>query len=199
MPFWDEQSVWHACYQNMPYQGKFLVQQNLDGGATIVVKLTVTHYRKSPLFSRRYSNSLCGSSFYACHMVLPSYQNMVDESYSQPKEEVIMGSFIEKNVGNIEQVKAKRGRPLKRQKNQKDVKIFKTFIKRDIETTRMVILLMLPVTICLNWDFLLNFYIFFFGHIQKVRPSWRGDGVLKKQTKTNRGKKVIKPICTFTL
>ena len=84
------------------------------------------------------------------HMLLQRYQNMVDELYCQPKEEVIMGSFIEKNVGNIGPVRAKRGRPLKKQKARKDAKIFKTFIKRDIETTRMVILLMLPVKICLN-------------------------------------------------
>ena len=35
------------------------------------------------------------------HMLLQCYQNMVDELYCQPKEEVIMVSFIEKKIIHI--------------------------------------------------------------------------------------------------
>ena len=110
----------------------------LNRGATIVAKLTATHYKKSPLFQWgdleipcEVTVSMPGSI--KGHMLLQCYQNMVEELYCQPKEEVIMGSFIDKNVRDIEPVRAKKRRPLKRQKNRKDAKIFETFFKRGIQ------------------------------------------------------------------
>ena len=116
----------------------------LDRGATILAKLTVTHYRKSPLFQGgleipcEATVSMSGSI--KGHMLLQHYQNMVDELYCQPKEEVIMGSFVEKNVGDTEQVRAKKRKTVK--KACKDAKIFETFFKREVETTRMAMMLM---------------------------------------------------------
>ena len=52
-------------------------------------------------------------------MLLQRYQNMVDELYCQLKEEVIVGSFIEKNVGNIKPVRAKKRKTLKKTEKPK--------------------------------------------------------------------------------
>ena len=98
----------------------------LDRGATIVAKLTATHYRKSPLFQGgleipcEVTVSMPGSI--KGHMLLQCYQNMVEELYCQPKEEVIMGSFIEKNVGNIEPVRAKKRKTVKKAEKPKGCK-----------------------------------------------------------------------------
>ena len=56
------------------------------------------------------------------HMLLQRYQNMIDELYCQPKKEVIMGSFIEKNVGNIEPASVKKRKNVKKAKEPKGCK-----------------------------------------------------------------------------
>ena len=103
----------------------------LDRGATTEAKLTVTHYRKSPLFQGGLKTpcevavSMPGSI--KDHMLLHRYQNMVDELYCQPKEEVIMGSFIEKNVGNIKPVRAKQRKTVKRAEKSKGCEDIRNF------------------------------------------------------------------------
>ena len=111
-----------------------------------MTKLTATHYRKSPLFQGgleipcEVTVSMPGSI--KDNMLLQRYQNIVDELYCQTKEDVIMGSFIEKNVGNIKPARAKKRKTVKKAENRKDAKKFKTFFKRNIETTRMAMILM---------------------------------------------------------
>ena len=63
------------------------------------------------------------------HMLLQCCQNMVDELYCQPKEEIIMGSFIDKNVGNIEPVRAKKRKIVKKAENLKGCKDIQNFFQ----------------------------------------------------------------------
>lgn len=90
----------------------------LDRGATVVAKLTATHYRRSPLFQGgleiacEITVSMPGSI--KGHMLLRRYQDMVDELYCQPKNEVIMGSFLENNVGRTEPARAKKRKCVKK-------------------------------------------------------------------------------------
>ena len=113
----------------------------LDRGATIVAKLNATHYRKSPLFQGGLEIrcevivSMPGSI--KGHMLLQRHQNMVDELYCQPKEEVIMASFVEKNVGNIDPGRAKKRKTVKKAEKPKGCKDI-----RDVETTMMAMMLM---------------------------------------------------------
>ena len=104
------------------------------------------------------------------HMLLQRYQNMVDKLFCQPKEEAIMGSFIEKNIGNIEPVTAKKRKTVKKAENPKGCKDIPNFFQKrrrnnkdgdDADET--------PVTICIGREFLLNLctfylhlYIFFY-------------------------------------
>ena len=74
----------------------------LDIGAKVTAHLTGTHYRISPLFQ--------GSLEIPClvtvtipgsikgHNLIQRYQQIVEELYCAPKEEVIMGSFLEQIV-----------------------------------------------------------------------------------------------------
>ena len=85
------------------------------------------------------------------HMLLQRYQNMVDELYCQPKEGVIMGSFIEKNVGNIKPARAKKRKTVKKAEKPKGCKEIQNFFQKkhrnnedgnDPDVT--------PVTICID-------------------------------------------------
>ena len=73
-----------------------------------------------------------------------------------------MGSFIEKNVGNIEPASVKKRKNVKKAKEPKGCKdIWNFFQKRrrnneDDDDTDVTL-----VTICLDWDFLLNLYTFY--------------------------------------
>ena len=76
---------------------------------------------------------------------------MVDELYCQPKEGVIMGSFIEKNDGNIEPVRAKKKKTIKKAEKTKRCKDIRNFFPKrrrsnedgdDADVT--------PVTICID-------------------------------------------------
>ena len=70
----------------------------LDTGAKVSAQLTGTHYKRSPLFQGGLEipclvtvpipGSIKGQ------MLIQHYQQMVEELYCAPKEEVIMGSFL---------------------------------------------------------------------------------------------------------
>ena len=120
-----------------------------------MAKLTATHYRKSPLFQGgleipcEVTVSMPGSI--KDNMLLQRYQNMVDELYCQPKEDVIMGSFIEKNVGNTKPARAKKRKTVKKAEKPKGSKEIQNFFQKkhrnnedgiDPDVT--------PVTICIN-------------------------------------------------
>ena len=104
----------------------------LDRGATVVAKLTATHYRRSPLFQGgleipcEITVSMPGSI--KGHMLLQRYQDIVDELYCQPKDEIIMGSFLERNVGRIEPARANKRKRIKKAVQQptgsKDIRHF---------------------------------------------------------------------------
>ena len=70
----------------------------LDRGAKVTAQLTGTHYRRSPLFQGGVeipclvTVTIPGSI--KSHMLIQRYQQMVEELYCAPKEEVIMGSFL---------------------------------------------------------------------------------------------------------
>ena len=62
------------------------------------------------------------------HMLLQRYQDIVDELYCQPKDEIIMGSFLERNVGRIEPARANKRKRIKKAVQQptgsKDIRHF---------------------------------------------------------------------------
>ena len=74
----------------------------LDIGAKVTVHLTGTHYRRSPLFQGGLeipclvTVTIPGSI--KGHNLIQRYQQIVEELYCAPKEEVIMGSFLEQIV-----------------------------------------------------------------------------------------------------
>ena len=69
----------------------------LNRGAKVTSQLTGTHYRRSPIFQGGLeipclvTVTIPGSI--KGHMLIQRYQQMVEELYDAPKEEVIMGSF----------------------------------------------------------------------------------------------------------
>ena len=83
-------------------------------------------------------------------MLLQCYQNMVDELYCQSKEEVIMGSFIEKNVGNIEPVRAKKRKTVKEAEKPKGCKDIQNFFQRRCRNNEDGNDAVTPVTICID-------------------------------------------------
>ena len=107
---------------------KFLI----DRGAKVVAKLSATHYRRSPLFQGGLEipcevtvimpGSIKG------HILIQRYQQMVDELYCQPKEEVIMGCFLKMNeLHNNEPPKAKKKKVSKKTEKpnmSKDIRYF---------------------------------------------------------------------------
>ena len=77
----------------------------LDRGATVNAKLSSEHYRKSPLFQ--------GGLEIACiitvrmsgtvrnHMVIEQYKEIVERLYCEPKNEVVIGCFLENSIENV--------------------------------------------------------------------------------------------------
>ena len=72
-----------------------------------------------------------------------------------------MGSFIDKNVGNIEPVRAKKRKTVKKAENSKGCKDIQNFFQtrrgnnKDGDDADVTL-----VTICIDRDFLLNLYTF---------------------------------------
>ena len=94
----------------------------LDRGAKVEAELSATHYRRSPLFQGGLEipclvkitmpGSIIG------HLLLEEYEKMVLRVYCEPKDEIIMGKFIERvNCGIIEQ---NRNQPPVRKKKKID-------------------------------------------------------------------------------
>ena len=77
----------------------------LDRGATVNAKLSSKHYKKSPSFQ--------GGLEVACiitvtmpgtvrnHMVIERYKEIVERLYCEPKNEVVIGYFLENTIGNV--------------------------------------------------------------------------------------------------
>ena len=94
----------------------------LQRGAVVNAQLTSTHYRRSLI--------LQGALEIACkvtvklpatvknHMLLSPYMSLVDSRYCEPKEEIIMGSFITKATGPLTAVppstSSERSKPAKK-------------------------------------------------------------------------------------
>ena len=84
----------------------------LDRGAKVTAQLTGTHYRRSPLFQGGLEipclvtvtipQSIKG------HMLIQRYQQMVEELYCAPKEELIMGNFLEQIVPTEDEPRLKK-------------------------------------------------------------------------------------------
>ena len=72
----------------------------LDRGATVNAKLTTTHYRRSPLFQGGLeipcivTVSMPGTV--RNHMVMDRYKEIVTGLYCEPKNEITIGSFLER-------------------------------------------------------------------------------------------------------
>ena len=108
----------------------------LDRGATIQATLSATHYRRSPLFQGgleipcNITVSMPGSI--KGHMILQRYQNMVEELYCQPKDEIIMGSFLEKQHGKqpVKHVRPKKRKTVKKVEKPKGCKDIRNFFQQ---------------------------------------------------------------------
>ena len=84
----------------------------LDRTAKVTAQLTGTHYRRLPLFQGGLEipclvtvtipQSIKG------HMLIQRYQQMVEELYCAPKEEVIMGNFLEQIVPTEDEPRLKK-------------------------------------------------------------------------------------------
>ena len=84
----------------------------LDRGAKVTAQLTGKHYKRSPLFEGGLEipclvtviipGSIKG------HMLIQRYQQMVEELYCAPKEEMIMGSFLEQIVPTEDEARPKK-------------------------------------------------------------------------------------------
>lgn len=93
----------------------------LDRGAKVEAELSATHYRRSPLFQGGLEipcvvrvtmpGSIIG------HLLLEEYEKMVIRVYCEPKEEIIMGKFIESvNVGIVEQNQLNQNQPIRKKR-----------------------------------------------------------------------------------
>ena len=73
----------------------------LDHGATISLKLSSDHYRRSPLFQGGLEIpcivTVTMAGTVRNHMVLDRYKEIVNRLYCEPKNEVITGCFLAKN------------------------------------------------------------------------------------------------------
>ena len=84
----------------------------LNRGAKVTAQLTGTHYRRSPIFQGGLeipclvTVTIPGSI--KGHMLIQRYQQMVEELYCAPKEEMIMGSFLEQIVPTEDEARPKK-------------------------------------------------------------------------------------------
>ena len=84
----------------------------LDRGAKVIAQLIETRYRISPLFQEGLeipclvTANIPGSI--KGHKLIRRYQQMVEELYCAPKEEVIMGSFLEQIVPTEDEPRPKK-------------------------------------------------------------------------------------------
>ena len=106
----DERTVGH-----LPREVSRPTKYLIDRGAKVTVTLSSSNYRKSPLFQGGFEIpciveiTLPGSIM--GHMLLKPYKNMVTELYCNPKDETIIGNFLEKNVNvnvNVQQQKKEK-------------------------------------------------------------------------------------------
>ena len=123
---------------------KFLI----DRGAKVTATLTSTKYRKSPLFQ--------GGLEIACivnvslpasikgHLLIEKYKSMVNELYCNPKDEVVIGCFLEEgfNVACEPRRKKKKNvQPNVAETTKKDSidirQLFKNIQKKNDERDRM--------------------------------------------------------------
>ena len=77
----------------------------LDRGATVNAKLSSEHYRKSPLFQRGLEIAciitVTMPGTVRNHMVIERYKEIVERFYCEPKNEVVIGRFLENTIGNV--------------------------------------------------------------------------------------------------
>ena len=107
---------------------KFLV----DRGANVSAKLTSTHYRRSPLVQGGIeipcvvTVSMPGTVIN--QLLMERYKQLVETLYTEPKEEEILGTFLQlENTGEQDlapvapKQKKKPEGPAKSDKNKKDI------------------------------------------------------------------------------
>ena len=86
----------------------------LDRGDKVTAQLTGTHYRRSPLFQGGLEISclvpVTSPGSIKGHMLIQRCQQMVEELYCAPKEEVIMGSFLEQIVPTEDELRPKKNK-----------------------------------------------------------------------------------------
>ena len=107
----------------------------LDGGANVFAKLTSTHYRRSPLVQGgieipcAVTVSMPGSVIN--QLLMERYKQLVETLYTEPKEEEILGTFLQlENTGEqylapvAPKQKKKPKCPPEGDKNKKDIRSY---------------------------------------------------------------------------
>ena len=110
----------------------------IDRGATLSVKLTGTHYRRSPLVQGgleipcKITAQIPGTV--SNLLVMEKYKQLVAELYIEPKEEEVLGSFLEAHAeqrGEAEEdhrrSKEKPPKPPKKTQHESGVRDIRTF------------------------------------------------------------------------
>ena len=119
----------------------------LDRKAKVTAQLTGAHYRRSPLFQGGFeipclvTVTILGSII--GHMLIQHYQQMVEELYCAPKEEVITGRFLEQIVPTDDEPRPKKKKitlTTKKTEKPKGCKDIRTFFKMlvDLAVTKTI-------------------------------------------------------------
>ena len=111
---------WPDCWPFVPRGISRPTKFLLERGTKVTVQLTGTHYRRSPLFQGGLEISclvpVTSPGSIKGHMLIQRCQQMVEELYCAPKEEVIMGSFFKQIVPTEDEPRVKKKKKTSRTK-----------------------------------------------------------------------------------
>ena len=107
----------------------------LDRGANVSAKLTSTHYRRSPLVQGGIEISCVVTvpmpGILIKQLLMERYKQLVETLYTEPKEEEILGTFLqlgntgEQDLAPVASKQKKKPKcPLKSDKNQKNIQSY---------------------------------------------------------------------------
>ena len=107
----------------------------LDRGANVSAKLTSMHYRRSPLVQGRIEISCVVTvsmpGTVINQLLMERYKQLVETLYTEPKEEDILGTFLqlentgEQDLGPVAPKQKKKPKsPPESDKNQKDIQSY---------------------------------------------------------------------------
>ena len=97
-----------AAVGNLPREISWATNFFTDQGGKLSVTLTSEHYRRSPLVQGgmeigcKVTTSIPGTCINI--LILKKYQDIIEENYTEPKEEAILGSYlVPSNASEVDQ------------------------------------------------------------------------------------------------